>query len=59
MPATARLEVEKIAAELVETMAAHDDGRGIPDAAEVARQEAYATEHGDEDEDAGILTGAF
>jgi hypothetical protein len=52
--------VAKIAAELVETMAAHDDGRGIPDADadELARQEAYAAEHGD-DEDAGVLTGAF
>ena len=52
--------VAKIAAELVETMAAHDDWRGIPDADadELARQEAYAAEAGD-DEDAGVLTGAF
>jgi hypothetical protein len=51
------------AAELVETIAAHDDGRGIPDADEPARQEAYAAERSDEDEDededAGVLTGAF
>ena len=47
----------KIAPELVETMAAHDDGRGILDAEadDLARQEAY----GDEDEDAGVLTGAL
>ena len=51
--------VAKIAAELVETMAALDDGRGITDADEPARQEAYAAEHGDEDDDAGVLTGAF
>jgi hypothetical protein len=49
----------KIAPELVETMAAHDNGRGIPDVDEPARQEAYAAEHRDEDEDAGVLTGAF
>src|ERR1022692_3574061 len=51
----------KIVAELVETMAAHSDGRGIPDvdADDFARQDAYAAEHGDEDEDPGVLTGAF
>ena len=50
-----------VARELVETMAAHDDGRGIPDgdADDFARQEADDAEHGDEDEDAGVLTGVF
>ena len=49
IPAGARPEVEKIAAELVETMAAHDDWRDIPG--------ADTDEQGDEVAD--VLTGAF